>query len=143
MFRCGGRDETPYGMDMAQPDKLTEVFEKLHAPAGLESRLEERNETPLIWAVSEGYHDIALTLIEAGADLNAQNSDGNTPLLRAACENRGELASVLIKVGAKLDVQNNDGYTALILARRRDNKAIVDSLRAAGADTSLVTRLGT
>lgn len=127
---------------MSQPDKLAEVLEKLHQPAGLESRLDERNETPLIWAVSEGYHDIAVTLIEAGVDLNAQNSDGNTALLRAACENRAELASVLIKVGAKLDVQNNDGYTALVLARRRDNKAIVDSLRAAGADPNLVTRVG-
>jgi hypothetical protein len=124
------------------PDKLTEVLEKLHQPTGLESRLEERNETPLIWAVSEGYHDIALTLIEAGADLNARNSDGNTPLLRAACENRTEVASVLIKVGAKLDLQNNDGYSALILAKRRDNLAIVDSLRAAGADPKLVTKVG-
>ena len=113
---------------MTQPDKLREVFEKLHQPAAMESRLEERHETLLIWAVSEGYHDIAVTLIEAGAGLNAQNSDGNTALLRAACENRAELASVLIKVGAKLDVQNNDGYSALILAKRRDNKAIGDSL---------------
>src|SRR6478735_1619224 len=127
---------------MSQPDKLTEVFEKLHEPAGLELRLEERNETPLIWAVSEGYHDIAVTLIEAGADLNARNSDGNTALLRAACENRAELASVLIKVGAELDLQNNDGYSALILAERRGNTAVVDSLQAAGADPSLVTRLG-
>lgn len=128
---------------MTQPDKLTEVFEKLHGPAGLEARLHERNETPLIWAVSEGYHDIAVTLIEAGAELNAQNSDGNTALLRAACENRAELASVLIRVGARLDVQNHDGYSALILARRRDNKAIVDSLQASSADRSLITRLGT
>ena len=37
------------------------VPEKLHGPAGIESRLDERDETPLIWAVSEGYHDIALT----------------------------------------------------------------------------------
>lgn len=125
-----------------QTDKLHEVFEKLHQPAGLSSRLEQRNETLLIWAVSEGYHDIAVTLIEAGAELDAQNSDGNTALLRAACENRAELASVLIKVGARLDVQNHDGYTALILARRRDHKAIVDSLLAAGADRSLSTRLG-
>lgn len=128
---------------MTQPDKLAEVLEKLHQPAGLSSRLEERNETLLIWAVSEGYHDIAVTLIEAGVDLNAQNSDGNTALLRAACENRAELASVLIKVGAKLDIQNNDGYSALILAKRRDNKAIVDALQAAKADPSLVTKLGT
>ena len=125
------------------PDKLTEVLDKLHGSGGIESRLEERNETPLIWAVSEGYHDVALTLIEAGAALDETNSDGNTALLRAACENRAELASVLIKVGAKLDVQNVDGYSALVLAKRRGNKAIVDSLQAAGADPSLVTRLGT
>src|SRR4051812_15861077 len=42
----------PPVLAMTHPDKLAEVFEKLHKPAGLESRLEERNETPLIWAVS-------------------------------------------------------------------------------------------
>ena len=127
---------------MPQPDELAEVFEKLHTPAGLDARLADRNQTLLIWAVSEGYHDIAVTLIEAGANLDAQNSDGNTALLRAACENRPELASVLVKVGAKLDVQNNDGYTALVLAKRRDNKAIVDCLLAAGARRDLVTKVG-
>lgn len=127
---------------MSQPDKLSEVFEKLHGRGGLEARLEERNETPLIWAISEGYHNIALTLIEAGADLNAQNSDGNTGLLRAACEGRSELASVLIRVGAKLDIQNHDGYSALLLARRRGHREIVDSLLNAGADPGLKTRLG-
>ncbi len=54
---------------MPQSDKLAEVYDKLRSPAGLEARIEERNQTPLIWAVSEGYHDIAVTLIEAGAHL--------------------------------------------------------------------------
>src|SRR3954471_16791973 len=111
---------------MPPSNKLTELLGQLSAARALDLRLDERDETPLIWAVSEGYHDIALTLIEAGAQLDAQNSDGNTALLRAACEGRAELASVLIKVGARLDVQNNDGYSALILARRRGNKEIVD-----------------
>ena len=123
--------------------KLREVLEKLQRREGLELRIEERDETPLIWAVSEGYHDIAVTLIEAGAALDSQNSDGNTALLRAACEGRTELASVLIKVGARLDIQNNDGYSALILAQRRGHREIVDSLLNAGADSTLVTELGT
>ena len=127
---------------MAHPDKLYEVLEKLPRD-GLELRLTERNETPLIWAVSEGYHDIAVTLIEAGADLDARNVDGNTPLIRAACEGRTELASVLIKVGADVDLQNEDGYSALILARRRGHLEIVDLLLAAGADRTLVTDFGT
>lgn len=127
---------------MARPDKLHEVLEKLPRD-GLELRLTERHETPLIWAVSEGYHDIAVTLIEAGADLDARNVDGNTPLIRAACEGRTELASVLVKVGAKLDLQNEDGYSALILAKRRGHLEIVDLLLAAGADRTLVTDFGT
>lgn len=128
---------------MAQrPDKLGEVLEKLHRD-GIELRLAERDETPLLWAVSEGYHDIAVTLIEAGAALDAQNVDGNTPLIRAACEGRTELASVLIKVGATLDIQNNDGYSALILAQRRGHHEIVERLLDAGADRTLVTDFGT
>jgi GNAT superfamily N-acetyltransferase len=127
---------------VARPDKLHEVLEKLPRD-GLELRLAERNETPLIWAVSEGYHDVAVTLIEAGADLDAKNVDGNTPLIRAACEGRTELASVLVKVGADLDAQNEDGYSALILAKRRGHLEIVDLLLAAGADRTLVTDFGT
>jgi hypothetical protein len=66
-------------------DKLAIILENLTRAESLDVRLEERNETPLIWAVGEGYVDIALTLVEAGARLDAQNSDGNTALLRAAC----------------------------------------------------------
>lgn len=128
---------------MPQTNTLSDVLQKLYQHHNCDIRLDLRNETPLIWAISEGYHDIALTLIEAGADLNAQNSDGNTALLRAACEGRAELASVLIKVGAELNFQNNDGYTALILAKRRGHPAIVDSLLNAGADTRRMTRFGT
>ena len=127
---------------MSRPDKLHEVLTKLHHDR-LELRLAERNDTALTWAISEGYHDIALTLIEAGADLNAQNGDGNTPLIRAACEGRTEVASVLIKVGADLDIQNNDGYSALILAQRRGHIEIVEMLLDAGADRTLVTDFGT
>lgn len=127
---------------MSRPDKLDEVLSTITRD-GLEARLTERHETPLIWAVSEGYHDVAVTLIEAGADLDAKNVDGNTPLIRAACEGRTELASVLVKVGADIDAQNEDGYSALILAKRRGHLEIVDLLLAAGADRTLVTDFGT
>ena len=127
---------------MPPTNRLAAVLDKLTEARSLDVTVGERNETPLIWAVSEGYVDIALTLIEAGSRLDAQNSDGNTALLRAACEGRTELARVLIAVGADLDIQNNDGYSALILAKRRGNHEIAAALVAAGADDSLVTKLG-
>lgn len=132
----------PHPEEHPASDKLVEVLEKLQRDKRLDIRLEERNETPLTWAVGENYHDIAVTLIEAGVDLNAQNADGNTALLRAACEGRTELASVLLRVGANRDLQNHDGYPALVLAKRRGHREIVDLLLAAGADRSLRTAAG-
>jgi ankyrin repeat protein len=121
--------------------KLDEVISQISRD-GLNARLELRDETPLIWAVSEGYPDVAIALINAGADLNARNSDGNTALLRSACEGRPELTRVLIDAGAQLNIQNNDGYTALILARRRGHEDIAELLLQAGADKSLVALTG-
>lgn len=127
---------------MPPADGLAAILEKLTRAESVDVRLEERDETPLIWAVGGGYVDIALTLVEASARLDARNRDGNTALLRAACEGRTELARVLIAVGADLDIQNNDGYSALILARRRGNHEIAALLVAAGADDRLVTKSG-
>ncbi|MCA9613261.1 MAG: ankyrin repeat domain-containing protein [Sandaracinus sp.] len=124
------------------PGKLAELLAKITRTKSLDVRLAERDETPLIWAVSEGYHDLAVTLIEAGVDLNAKNADGNTALLRAACEGRAELASVLVRVGAQLDLTNHDGYSALVLAKRRGHRDIVELLLAAGADRSLRAKGG-
>lgn len=65
------------------------VLDQLTQARTLDLRLAERNETPLIWAVSQGYVDIALTLVEAGARLDAQNSDGRRPPTRATRRGRG------------------------------------------------------
>lgn len=126
---------------MHHAPKLIEALQGV-ARKGLNTRLAERDEPLLVWAVSEGYPDIARALIGAGADLNACNSDGNTPLLRAACEGRADLAHALMRAGADLDRQNHDGYSPLILARRRGNTAIADALERAGADVHLTTREG-
>lgn len=117
--------------------KLSEVRHALN-DRGLNARLALRDETPLIWAVSEGYDAIALALIEAGAALDAQNSDGNTALIRSACEGRAHLTRALIEAGAALDIQNVSGYSALILARRRGNHDVAALLDAAGASRDLV-----
>lgn len=109
---------------------------------GLDARLSGGDETPLIWAASEGYPEVACALIEAGSALDARNSRGNTALIRAACEGRLALTKALIAAGAALDIQNEDGYTALILARRRGHDQVAAALLSAGADPSLKNRRG-
>jgi len=124
-----------------EANKLAEVFNNLRHQ-GINARIENRNETLLIWATSEGYLPIAHALIGAGANLNAINDDGNTALIRAACENRIDIAKAIIEAGGDLNIQNNSGYTALTLAKRRGNMQIHDLLMAAGADQTLQTKDG-
>jgi uncharacterized NAD(P)/FAD-binding protein YdhS len=121
--------------------KINEVIYRVSRD-GINARLKLGEETPLVWAVSEGYPEIAVALIKAGANIDACNSKGNSALIRAACEGRLALAQALIDAGAQLDVQNEDGYTALILARRRGHEDIARVLVAAGANQELVSRGG-
>ena len=49
-----------------------------------------------------------------GADVNAQNKDGETALMRAVREGNTEVAEALIKAGADLNAQDKKGWTALM-----------------------------
>ena len=88
--------------------------------------------------------------LEAGADVNARQEDGNTPLHFAAGSS-GDLAVItaLLAAGADVDARNNGGNTALRLAAGgrlvettrsgidfAENPAVVAALLAAGADVN-------
>ena len=60
-------------------------------------------------------------LVEAGADLDAQNYDGDTPCHLAS----SELLEVLLKAGANTDIQNEKGNTPLHEASRSGKKECV------------------
>ena len=59
---------------------------------------------------------MALALIQAGADTEATNSDGDTPLILAADNSHESLALALVKLGADLEAKDQDGDTPLLLA---------------------------
>lgn len=56
---------------------------------------------------------IADMLIKAGADINAQDKDGNTPLHRAFEERHGATGKWLVENGARPDIPNRDGARVL------------------------------
>ncbi|MGQ8337036.1 acyltransferase family protein [Sunxiuqinia sp. A32] len=80
------------------------------------SRLDEREpaggSSPLISAIVFDKTEIALTLINAGADVNFKNNDGSTPLHTAAFFCRTEIVQALLENGADKTIQNNAGSTA-------------------------------
>ena len=68
-------------------------------------------------------------LVEAGADVNAQNHrSGETALQLAALYNRIETVRYLLEQGARADVADLDGFTPLILAEKRGHKEVVELL---------------
>src|SRR5690606_15826071 len=51
-------------------------------------------------------------LIDAGAEVNAQDEEGWTPLMRAAYDDDIEKVQILLFAGAELNARNNEGENA-------------------------------
>lgn len=72
--------------------------------------------TPLAIASQEGLINIAKILIDAGANHQLQNKEGNFPLGLAVKNSHSTIIEMLVAVGANIDAVNIDGDSPLILA---------------------------
>ena len=75
--------------------------------------------TPLHWACLKGHREIALLLLERGADIEAGDEDGRTPLHFACLRGHVETALLLVRRGAEIDVADSSGKTPLQLAEQK------------------------
>jgi uncharacterized protein len=106
------------------------VQELLRHHIDLEAR-DKDGETALMETVS---NSIAELLINAGANVNAENKKGQTALTLAAERNYFDKLAVLVKAPAiQLEHRDHNGATALILARKAGHQDCVRTLIAAGA----------
>ena len=74
--------------------------------------------TPLHSAAYHGRKDAVASLLDHGADINAQDNTGETPLMAARFGNHQflDVVDILLLRGADLNLTNTDGDTALSLA---------------------------
>jgi ankyrin repeat protein len=72
------------------------------------------------------------TLVEAGADIDAQDSKGNTALHSAAFRKLTEVVDTLISLKADVNSLNVHGSTPLLAALLKGNTDVAESLLAAG-----------
>lgn len=86
------------------------------------------------------YYMIINLLLNHGADINIQNSDGNTPIM--CCSDAGALSLLLHEVpGLDLNIQNEEGETVLHLqAMTRGSELVIKDLVDAGANMDIVSR---
>ena len=86
-----------------------------HIAAGSDLNIKEPSggSSPVMTAATFGRNEMALALIEAGADVNFRNNDGSTPLHTAAFFCRTEIVEALLAHGADATIKNNAGSTAL------------------------------
>ena len=75
---------------------------------------------PLHHAVRQGHVEAALTLLEAGADIDQTIADGSTPLLMASLNGQWDLASILVERGADPNIAASAGTTPLYAVLERE-----------------------
>lgn len=87
--------------------------------------------------------EVVRVLLNAGADIEAQDDDGCTALMYAAAgKEKIDIMKALLDAGADVEVEDECGYTALLTAIDENNVEGVRILIAAGADVNKRTELG-
>lgn len=85
----------------------------------LEKGVDPNQQDPLYWVAYNGSKkgvEMALTLLEAGADINRVSKQGQTPLHSAIVNKNYPVIEFLIKRGASLQIEDNNKCTPLELA---------------------------
>jgi ankyrin repeat protein len=118
---------------------------RLHLKANPESLNKGGRETsrpPLEQAVQRNKTEIAVLLLESGADTNTLTASKRTPLHLAVERNNPAVAAALLKAGAKPNARDKDGWTPLHHAAAKNQLETAKVLLAGGADPMILSELG-
>ena len=81
----------------------------------------------------EGNVQVLKVLIQLGADVNREDSEGYTPASEAAENGHVEVIRALHQAGADLNIPNNDGLTPAYIAAQKGHVELMRALHQSGA----------
>jgi ankyrin repeat protein len=99
--------------------------------------------TPLHLAVKMRQLGTVQKLIDAGADIDAQDKSGQTALHYALAQRLNKIAKILIKKDADMDLGNNSGITPLHQAAYKGDTDMVQYMIDNGATVDVKNKQGT
>jgi len=111
-------------------------------PQSLNKGARDNSRTPLEQAVLRNKTEIALWLLESGANPNSLDGSQRTPLHLAVERNNPGVAAALLKAGAKPNPRDKDGWTPLHHAAAKNQLETARILLAGGADPMILSELG-
>jgi ankyrin repeat protein len=121
-------------MTAAYTGDLDTVNVLLKYDADVNAKEPARDQTALMWALGEKHAEIALSLIEHGADIHAVTRLGFTALMFAAREGEWETVKLFLDAGADANTIANDKLSALHVAVKRGYADVATLLLDRGAD---------
>jgi len=100
------------------PEREEQPGAQLEAPLGYTELVGRQGGlTPLLHAVREGHIDLALALVDLGADINQMSEgDRTSPILMATINGHFDLALLLLDLGADPTLSSDAGATPLFSA---------------------------
>ena len=125
----------------AQNDDM-EALAKLMLVTDVNMRDKRSRTTALEHAVRNANREMVQLLLSAGANVNAQDSNGETILMELDHDATSDLVWDLINAGAKVNLEDASGNTALMAAASSDNLEAVRTLLDAGANMEAKNRDG-
>ena len=98
--------------------------------------------TLLMTASASGHEPLVEMLLERGASLDLQESNGGTALMAAACKGHTSIVRRLLQAGAQWELRNIDGCTALRYAQLMGHSECVRAIEEHEAAAAAAARAG-